>query len=89
MDEPDEGADDIKEWLREIAATDPFEQLKRYRADHPDQSIPEELEFAALMTPIVNEVEGRYTYEDEFGANTKCPSGDFMSRTNRLAGDPS
>ena len=51
----DDNDDDIKEWLAENAATVPFERLRKFRAENPDTLIPDDLEFAALVAPIVNE----------------------------------
>jgi hypothetical protein len=55
--------DDIKEWLAEVAASDPFERLRKFRAENPDTPIPDELEFAALVAPIVNEDENRIGFD--------------------------
>jgi hypothetical protein len=48
----DKESDDIKEWLTEVAASDPFERLRKFRAENPDTLIPDDLEFAALVAPI-------------------------------------
>ncbi len=60
----DEKGDDIKEWLAEVAATDPFERLRKFRAENPDAPIPDDLEFAALIAPIVNESEDRISFNE-------------------------
>ncbi|HJO89543.1 MAG TPA: hypothetical protein QF403_07855 [Alphaproteobacteria bacterium] len=57
--------DEIKEWLAEITATDPFERLHEHRRKHPDSLIPPELEFAALVAPIVGEDEGAISFDQD------------------------
>jgi hypothetical protein len=47
--------DDIKEWLAEVATSNPFERLRSFRAENPEAPIPDDLVFAALVSPIVNE----------------------------------
>jgi hypothetical protein len=51
--------DDIKKWLADVAAGDPFERLREHRHKNPRAPIPDDLEFAALVAPIVNEGEDR------------------------------
>ena len=60
----DKESDDIKEWLTEVAASDPFERLRKFRAEIPDTLIPNDLEFAALVAPIVNEDEDRIGFNE-------------------------
>jgi len=58
-----EGAD-IKEWLAENAASDPFERLRKFRAENPGAPIPGDLEFAARVATIVNEDENRIGFDE-------------------------
>ena len=46
----DKESDDIKEWLTEVAASDPFERLRKFRAENPDTLILDDL--ANLSTLI-------------------------------------
>ena len=59
----DDNDEDIKEWLAKNAATDPFERLRRFRAENPDAPVPVDLEFAFLVAPIVNEDENRIGFD--------------------------
>ncbi len=60
----DNDSDDIKKWLQELAATDPFIRLRQFRRRHPGEPIPYDLEFAALVAPIVNEDENRIGFNE-------------------------
>ena len=61
----DDSDNDIKKWLKEVAASDPFQRLKDYRRENPDKPIPEELEFTALYAPILGENDGSLTFDQE------------------------
>jgi len=58
-------SDDIKEWLQKVAATDPFVKLRKFNQDNPEKPIPPELEFAALVAPILGEIEGAMSFDQE------------------------
>ena len=60
----DDGTDDLREWLAEVATTDPFERLRRFRAENPAAPIPGDLKFAAQFAPIVNEDENRIDFNE-------------------------
>lgn len=60
-----EGEDDIREWLRENASQNPLEQLRQFRAQNPDDPIPDKLEFAALVAPLFGEEGERISYDEE------------------------
>ena len=60
----DKDGADIKGWLAQIAATDPFERLRKFRAENPDAPIPDDLEFAARVATIVNEDENRIGFDE-------------------------
>ena len=60
----DERGHDIKEWLSEVAATEPFERLRERRRINPNMPIPNDLTFAALVPPIINEDNNRISFNE-------------------------
>ena len=65
----EDGADDVKEWLREISSealrTNRFSALRVFRRENPGEPIPPELEFAALYAQLLKEEEAPNSYEFE------------------------